>query len=384
MSGELLDMASAFRLPPERVWLNASHQGPLPQQAADAVQQMVDWKQQPHHMSTPEPFTDIPERLRTVLAELLGAGTDEIALANSSSYGLHVVANGLGLAAGDEVIVAANDFPSDVLPWLRLKNHGVVVKQLEPEGEVLTAEEIATAITPATRVVCLTWVHSFSGHVVDLDAVGELCRRNDALFVVNGAQGIGGIPLSPGSRSIDALVGVGFKYLCGPYGTGLLWLGPRAMDQVSSHKLYWLSALTADDLAQEVLDLDQIEEPGNAARHDVFGTANFFNFAALAASAGLVMDTGVDRIYAHNLALAEMLVEGIDTTRFELQGRGPAEHRSSILFARPLRKSLEEVGARLVAGGVDVARRRGMIRLAPHFYNTADDIDRALDVINSI
>jgi len=379
-----LDLGSAFRLPPERVWLNASHQGPLPQRAAEAVQAMVGWKQQPHHMSTPEPFVEIPGRLRSVLAELLGAGTDEIALANSSSYGLHVVANGLGLEAGDEVIVAANDFPSDVLPWLRLKDHGVVVKQLQPEGEVLTAEEIAAEISPATRAVCLTWVHSFSGHVIDLDAVGELCRRNGALFVVNGAQGVGGIPVVPGSRSVDALVGVGFKYLCGPYGTGLLWLGSRAMDQVSSDKLYWLSALTADDLAREVLDLDQIEAPTSAARHDVFGTANFFNFAAFAASAGLVLETGVDRIYAHNLALAERLVDGIDPARFELQDRGPVECQSSILFARPLRNSLEEVGARLVAGGVDVARRRGMIRLAPHFYNTAADIDRALEVINRV
>lgn len=384
MSDALLDMASAFRLPSERVWLNASHQGPLPQGAADAVQEMVRWKQQPHHMSTPEPFIEIPGRLRTVLADLLDAGIDEIALANSSSYGLHLVANGLGLKAGDEVIVAANDFPSDVLPWLRLKDHGVVVKQLDPQGEVLTVDEIAAEITPATRAVCLTWVHSFSGHVVDLDAVGELCRLGGALFVVNGAQGVGGIPIRPASRSIDVLVGVGFKYLCGPYGTGLLWLGPRAMDQVSSDKLYWLSALTADDLAQEELDLDQIEAPATAARHDVFGTANFFNFAALAASAGLVLDTGVDRIYAHNLALTEMLVEGIDPTRFELQHRGPVERQSSILFARPLKSSLEEVGARLVAAGIDVARRRGMVRLAPHFYNTAEDIDRALAVINRV
>ncbi len=377
-------MASAFGLPSERVWLNASHQGPLPDRAADAARQMVAWKQQPHHMSTPAPFTEIPARLRGVLAQLLGAHTDEVALANSSSYGLHLISNGLDLVAGDEVIVAANDFPSDVLPWLRLRETGVVVKQLEPTGKVLTAAEIATEITPATRVVCLTWVHSFSGHVVDLDAVGELCRRVGALLVVNGAQGIGAIPISPGSQPIDALVGVGFKYLCGPYGTGLLWLGPRAMDRVASSKLYWLSALTADDLAQEVLDLDGIEAPHNAARHDVFGTANFFNFAALTESAGLVLETGVDRIYAHNLALADMLVAGIDSTRFEVQPRGPIGRQSSILFARPLHRPLEEVGERLVAGGVDVARRRGMIRLAPHFYNTVDDIDRALDVINRV
>jgi len=384
MSGELLDMTSAFGLPADRVWLNASHQGALPQCAADAVHEMVRWKLQPHHLATPGPFTDVPARLRGLLADLLGVDSQEVALANSSSYGLHLIANGLGLGPGDEVIVAANDFPSDVLPWLPLTDHGVEVRQLEPAGQVLTADEIDGAMTPATRVVCLTWVHSFSGHIIDLDAIGELCRRSDALFVVNGAQGVGGIPIQPARRPIDALVGVGFKYLCGPYGTGFLWLGPRAMDRVASTKLYWLSALTADDLAKEALDLTQIEAPRTAARHDVFGTANFFNFAGLAASVGLVLEVGVDRIYGHNLRLAEMLVDGIDARRYEIQPRGPVARQSGIVFARPLHRSLEDVGLALAAGGIDVARRRGMLRFAPHFYNDVADIDRTLAVINGL
>ncbi|MFV1990736.1 MAG: aminotransferase class V-fold PLP-dependent enzyme, partial [Acidimicrobiales bacterium] len=78
--------------------------------------------------------------------------------------GIHLVANGLGLVAGDEVIVASNDFPSDVLPWLRLQSQGVKVQQLQPRAQVLSADEISVAFTARTRAVCLTWVHSFSGH----------------------------------------------------------------------------------------------------------------------------------------------------------------------------------------------------------------------------
>jgi len=121
----VLDVASEFGLPRDRVWLNASHQGPLPLRSAEAVAEMVKWKLEPHHLKPSAAFSDLIDRLRTNLATLIQAEEEEIVLANSASYGLHLVANGLHLGAGDEVIVAANDFPSDILPWLRLEQYGV-------------------------------------------------------------------------------------------------------------------------------------------------------------------------------------------------------------------------------------------------------------------
>jgi selenocysteine lyase/cysteine desulfurase len=124
----------------------------------------------------------VPQRLRKLLGRVLGANEDDVVLANSASYGLHLVANGLDLRRGDEIIVAANDFPSDILPWLRLQEGGVKVRMLEPNGAVLTADEVEAALTRRTRAVCLTWVHSFSGCVLDLDAVGAVCREHGAWF----------------------------------------------------------------------------------------------------------------------------------------------------------------------------------------------------------
>jgi len=382
MSVALVDRRGEFNLADDRVWLNASHQGPLPTRAADAVAEMVRWKQQPHHMMTPAPFTDVPERLRSALAGLLSAPADEVVLANSSSYGVHLVANGFRFAPGDEVIVAGNDFPSDILPFTRLAPDGVVTKQLQPEAQVLTPAEVAAEITPRTRLVCLTWVHSLSGQVIDLDGIGEVCRSHDVLFVVNGSQGVGGIPLSPGDHPIDVLTSVGFKYLCGPYGTGFCWLSKRAMDRIETSKFYWLSALTADDLAAASLDLGAIDIPPNARRHDVFGTANFFNFAALAASVELVREIGVEKIHNHNMALSERLAAEIDPGRYPVQDRGAHGVRSAVLFLRPVGRSLEEAANELAAAKVDVSRRRGMIRVSPHFYNTGTDIDRAVKVLN--
>ena len=377
----MLDVGAEFGLLRERVWMNASHQGPLPLKAADAVAEMVRWKLHPHHLGPAGVFTDLSERLRSTIAQLVGAPSSEIVLANSASYGLHLVANGLELSTGDEVIVAVNDFPSDILPWTRLERYGVVVKALRPQGKVLTAQEIDAVMTDRTRVVCLTWVHSFSGHVIDLDAIGTVCRDNGTLFIVNGSQGVGGIPISVTDHPIDALIGVGHKWLCGPYGTGYCWLDPRTAERLHPMKQYWMTALSTEDLTQGEVDLANFS-PAETGQYDIFATANFFNFSALVESVGLINVTGVGRIYEHNQALADRLVQGVDRSLYEVLDRGDPQRMSSIVFLRPLRRSVDEAAAMLKEASVDVARRVGMLRLSPHFYNTFADVDRVFGALN--
>ncbi len=376
-----LDVHGEFDLPQERVWLNAAHQGPLPKAAANAVAEMVKLKLQPHHLQPHHSFADLPERLRASIADLIHADNSEVVLANSASYGLHVIANGLHLREGDEVVVASNDFPSDVLPWIhRRRRSGIVVKAVQPDDAVPSADEIASAVTSRTRVVCLPWVHSFSGQVLDIDAIGEICRRADALFVVNGSQGVGAIPMAVQAHPIDVLISVGFKWLCGPYGTGFAWLGPRALERVRPTKLYWLNALTTKDLEGEEIDLSTVspEPPGC---FDIFGTANFFNFAGLLSAVELIRRIGVDRIHRHDLSLSSDLVGELADSRYEVHQRGDPDRLSSILFLRPTSEPLEAVASRLKAGQIDVAVRNGMIRLSPHLYNTRADVDRTLEVL---
>ena len=133
----------------------------------------IAWKQAPYNL-TSKRFTDVPARLRSALSKLLGAPTDEIVLANSASYGLHLLANGIPLHEGDEVLLVRGDFPSVVLPWLGLEKRGVRLRYLDPP---LDPDALARAITPRSRVLSTTWVHSFTGVGLDLDAIGAVCRE---------------------------------------------------------------------------------------------------------------------------------------------------------------------------------------------------------------
>ncbi|MFP3941552.1 MAG: aminotransferase class V-fold PLP-dependent enzyme [Thermoanaerobaculia bacterium] len=387
----------------ERVWLNTAHQGVLPDAAAEAARAAVAWKQRPWEL-TQERFSGVPGALRSTLARLLGAPEEEVVLANSSSYGLHLLANGFPWRSGDEVLLVRGDFPSTILPWLGLERRGVAVRFLEPRGPAVTAEEVAAHLGPRTRVLCTTWVHSFTGHAIDERAVGEACRARGVRFVLNASQGVGARPLPVADLPLDAVTGVGFKWLCGPYGTGFCWVRSELLAQLEHNQLYWLAFQTAGDLegggpdgppdegpgaprqspagAGPAVDPDRVRELG-ARRYDVFGTANFFNFSAWTAALEVVLDHGVEAIAAHDQALVERLIAGLDEGRFELTSPREGPERSTLVFLTH-RDPAENraVHRRLRDAGVHCALRRGRLRLSPHLYNTPEDVDRALEVLH--
>lgn len=364
-----------------RVWLNTAHQGVLPRVAAEATRDAIAWKQQPWHLTT-ERFSGVPQRLRRAVAAVIGAPAEQVILGNSASYGLHLLANGLPWQDGDEVLVMQGDFPSDILPWIGLASRGVHVRQLRPANRVLRVDEVAAAIGPRTRLLCLTWVHSLSGYAIDLDAIGDLCRQQGVWFVVNASQALGVRPLAVATAPVDALVSVGFKWLCGPYGTGFCWVRPELLDRMTCQQTYWLAMLTSDDLARDELDLSLRHDPG-ARRYDVFGTANFFNFHPLATAIEYVLGVGIEAIAGHDAALVERFIAGLDRRRYRLLSPESGPARSTLVFFSPIdRAQTDRVYDTLVAGGIYVARRAGALRLAPHLYNSASDIDRMLAVLN--
>jgi selenocysteine lyase/cysteine desulfurase len=365
-----------------KVWLNCSHQGPLPRIAADEAREAISWKVSPFEL-THERFAGIPARLRSALGRLIGAEPTEIVLGNSASYGVHLIANAFPWEAGDEVLLVRDDFPTDLLPWLALEERGVRARYVPSAGPLPTAEEVGAALTEKTKLFCTTWVHSFSGAVCDLRGVGDVCRSHDVRFVVNASQAVGARPLDVSSVPVDAVVGVGFKWLCGPYGTGYVWMRPDLLASLRRIQTYWLAQMTADDLGREGGDLRPADGPPTAGTFDVFGTANFFNFKPWAASIEYLLGVGIDTIEAHDQRLVQRLLDGLDRGKFQVHSSEGTGDRSTLVVishADPARN--EALAGALKSRGVFVSFRRGKIRISPHLYNTAGDIDRALAILH--
>ncbi len=371
-----------FADPGGRVWVNTAHQGALPDVAAEAARTAVDWKQHPFEL-TQDRFDGVPQKLRETLGRLVNVAADEIILANSASYGLHLVANAYPWQAGDEVLVMAGDFPSDILPWMLLeKRQGVVVRQLRPRGVVVEADELAAAITARTRLFCTTWVHSFSGYAIDVDGLGAVCRDHGVTFMVNASQAAGARPIDLAQTPVDALTSVGHKWLCGPYGSGFCWIRPALRARLAPTKAYWQAMLTAADLEG---DLDDIVMPDGVPVHgyDVFATANFFNFMALTAAVELLLDADVATVRDHDQRLVARLLDGVDRGRFDVLSPEAGERRSTLVFlSHNERDRNAEIVQRARAEGIFATCRNGRIRVSPHLYNSDADIDRALDAMH--
>ncbi|HEY2669653.1 MAG TPA: aminotransferase class V-fold PLP-dependent enzyme [Rugosimonospora sp.] len=362
-----------------RVWLNTAHQGPLPRVAVDAAARAVALKVAPHRIPD-EAFTEEPERLRGLLAALVGGDADEIVLGNSTSYGLHLIAGGLPWRPGDEVLVVDGDYPATVLPWTRLTDRGVRTRWLHPRGGTPTGAELAAAITDATRVFALTWVNSFTGHAADIDDLGRVCRAAGITFVVNASQAVGARPIDVARTPVDAVVSCGYKWLCGPYGTGFAWLRPELRDRLRPQQSYWL-AMQAGRGLDHMRDYTVRENLGVRGM-DVFCPASFLNVLPWTAAVEFLLATGVPAIADYDQRLVDRLVAGIDPAAYELvsPARGPARSTLVVLNRRD-----GENGRRyrqLGADGVDVAYREGNLRLSPHLFTTADDIDRTLQALH--
>lgn len=373
------DYTKDFALAPGHVWLNAASEGPLPKVAAEALQEALSWKMSPHLLTIPK-FFQVPLDLKKTLAALIRVRPEDIILGNSTTYGLHLLANGLPLKSGDEVIVMRNDFPSDVLPWLHLKERGVEVRQIQGQGLVLSPEDVLQAITPATRVVCLPSIHSFSGLPLDLVEIGQICRRYGILFIANMSQSVGAFETDVGKMPVDAVVCAGYKWLLGPYATGFCWMSEEVRHKLTYPQAYWAALMDASSLNStgEI----QLPQTRSSARYDVFAAANFFNTVPWKASVEYVMKIGVAEVSRHNAGLVRRFIDGLDGGRYRCLVPKDIAGRSSIVVFScldPQRNS--RVHAFLNSQGVHTAFWKGNVRVSPHIYNREEDIDNLLSVL---
>ena len=360
-----------------RAWFNCAHQGPLPKVAVSAAHLALRQKITPHLIDD-QAFTDAPNALKGSLASLVHASADDIILGNSASYGLHVLRNGVSWNAGDEILLVQGDFPATIYPWLALKDSGVRVRILTPRGSSLTVDELRSEITHSSRLLCVSWVNSFNGSVLDLSAIGQFCREHRIIFVVNGSQGVGAMRVSVEREPIDALVSCGYKWLCGPYGTGFCWIHPKLRNQLRPNQTYWLPQVWQQ---HEFTDYTMKKET-TASVFDVFCTANFMNFMPWTASVGYLLGIGMAIVEKHNRALVQKLSDELNRDTFRMIS--PESLASSILVIthREPERNVE-IHAALAFAGIDAGLRNGNLRFSLHLYNTLEEVGRAIEVLNS-
>ena len=365
------------------IWMNTSHQGALPKAAAAALAEAVQWKISPDRMANSSLFSRVPARLKNVLGRLINAPAEDIILGNSASYGLHLLANGIKWSPGDEVLLIEGDFPSNILPWLNLKKRGIKIRAVRIGKNGLQPKDIQAHISNTTKVLCTSWVYSFTGHMIDLPAISEICREKGVKLVVNCSQAFGSLSFDIQWGWADAITCVGHKWLCGPYGTGFCWIKPEWREDLDYNQAYWLAMQTADDLKSSP-SWPEVKTDLGARKFDVFGTANFFNFIPWTASVFYLLEKGIRRIKAYNDASINHLQTGLRLDKFDILTPENSTSHSPILVISHKDKSKNEgIFKKLKKHNIHISLRGGHLRFSPHLYNTEKEIDTVLAVLNS-
>lgn len=229
-------------------------------------------------------------------------------------------------------------------------------------------------------MVALTWVDSFTGRALDLHSLGSVCRQAGVLLVVNASQALGTRSLDVASTPVDAVVSCGYKWLCGPYGTGFTWLHPQLREQLEPQQAYWLAM-------QAGRGLDQMRQ--TELRHDLgvrafdrFCPADFGDSLPMIAALDVVLGAGVEAIAAHNQGLIDRVLAGLDHDRYTLVSplAGPA--RSTLVVLRARTQDTERLQLDLRAAGLDTAYREQSLRISLHLFNTTEQIDRLLSLLD--
>lgn len=362
-----MDWATIRRLFPatrDQAYLNTATYGPGPEPVRAAVQEAVqawsegrgDWLE----------WETSGERCRELFGRLIGAPASEVALVPAVSVAAGLVAEQLPHRPGANLVVGASEFRSNLFPWWLQERRGFQVRRVPYRRGRLPLEGLLEAVDRETVLVAVSWVQSATGYRLPLEPLIEACRRVGARLFVDGTQGVGALSLP--LEGIDYLAVAGYKWLLAPRGSGYLYAPRARLQELAPLFAGWKSP--ADPYADYYGP--PLELADRASRFDVSLAWPVWPGAEVALR--LLLDLGLERIEARDLALAERFREGLG--RVGLEPLFPPEESSQIVSlavpdAEAARRALQE---ERVVGAV----RGGLLRLSFHFFNDGEDVERAL------
>ena len=356
-------------------FLNHASTGPLPRRAVETLERWSRLRAEPWRIALEDEMGAL-SRGRELCARLIGAGPDEIAMMVNTSYGLNFAARALPMSPGDVVVSSEREFPANIYPWMALEKSRGVKLHLVPVRDRLADEEglLAALDLPRVRVLTVSWVSFETGKRLDLARLGRACHERGIFFVVDAIQGVGAAPLDARSCHIDILACGAQKWLLGPWGTGFAYVRRELVPSLAPNDIGWLSLKASQDFGG-LCDYS-MEWVDGASRFEVC-TLPYPDFGALNASLEMFFEVGLAEVHRLVGDRAAQIVEwGERRSDVRLVTPSDPVARAGIVTVVP--RDPVATAARLERAGVYCSLREGAIRLSPHFYTTAEEVERAL------
>jgi selenocysteine lyase/cysteine desulfurase len=377
----LIDIGSQrglFDVPSEVAYFNTANMSPMLRTVREAGIAAIERRAEPWRIASVDWFTDV-ERLRDAYARIVGVESDGIALIPATSYGLAVAARNIEATDGDQVVVLADEYPSNHYTWRRFcQRTGAELHVAKREGEATWADAVVALLGDRTRVVAVPHVHWTDGSLVDLDSVVAAARRFGATVVIDASQSLGALPLDVSRLRPDFVVSVGYKWLLGPLGVGCLYVDERYRDGEPIEE-NWINRAGAEDFAA-LVDYKEKYRAG-ARRFDVGARTNFGLVPMAIAAAEQLLAWRIAATAASLRTVTDQIAEhatGLGYSIAPRDQRGP--HMLGVGLSRDAASAIaDDLGERRVIASV----RGSSLRIAPHLHTTHEDIERLAQALEA-
>ena len=364
----------AFPVTEKYTYLNSAAVGTIPTAAVEAVYSQLRDASENGTVNFSD-WVATKNRARALIAEMLNVRAEQVAFTRNTSDGFSTVANGLKWRTGDNIVSFAKEFPANFYPWRRIRDAFDVELRLCPEREGrIDSDEFISLIDSNTKLVSISAVQFASGFRADLERIGRAARERDALFAVDIIQGLGAMPFDLPAQFVDIASSASHKWLCAPEGCGILYLSERARERVEPTLVGWISV-------EEPWDFDDFEQnfkPNALAWESGTGASSLFY--GLERSLELLIETGIENIEKYLEELTDHLCEGLDGRKYEIISSRAAGEKSQIVSIKHRGGiASKEIAENLQNENIVISPRGDRLRIAPHFYNNREDIEKLLE-----
>ena len=360
------------------VYLNHASTGPLPQRARRAIEEFTAQRAAAFRLNDLR-LQGVLNDARLRAARLIHADVGEIALTTNTSYGLNLAARMLPLEPDDVVLVSDGEFPANVFPWRQLADKGVRMELLPVTGdgwpdEALMLERMRDQ---RVRVLAISHVQFHTGYRANLARLGSAARASGTWLVVDAIQALGQVAFDVRETPVDILACGAQKWLLSPWGSGFCYVRRELVTRLEPPFAGW-SAFQGTDNYSSLCDY------GGPLRDDArrfeLITLPFQDMLGMSYALDLLDQIGIERIEAH---LAELGAPVLDwAARRGVRVVSPRGARSSGMVCLAARDLAPDVADQLREAGIVASVREGALRLAPHCYNTLEEMERVADALD--
>ncbi len=355
-----------FPIVQNKIFMNHAAMSPLPKPAIQAIQKFTK------EFSETATFKDDPNEPKDSFAKLVGATKDEIAFVTNTSTGLNIAAHILDYPSDSNVVTTDLEYPSVVYPWLG-QRLGTKVRYVRNVNGKILLDDVEKAVDDDTVALAISHVEYANGFRHDLRSLAEIAHKHGAYFIVDAIQSAGVMSIDVKRDDADFLTAGCYKWLLGPAGAGFLYVRKELIEKFEPPFIGWASVKQEVFETLDFWDIWTLKLSETASRFEV-GSPSIHSLIGATAAVELLLDVGISNIEKRVLALTSRLIEAVKERGLKLQTPEEPACRSGIvnfLIDKPERRVKE-----LSKKDIIVSARAHGIRVSPHFYNTAEEIDQ--------